>query len=133
MVDFLSESTRNYSSAKSSVRNAETESVNTKTLGREPSDEKIKSPLDGHIYPTPPHTPNSLSNSNDLKYLKEASIHAELAMEYEKNGNYEDAFSLYKKSIDILLKNVKGKYSVYRLFFCICGLLIVLLQFTIYF
>lgn len=66
-----------------------------------------KSPLDGHIYPTPPQTPSSL-NDNELKYIVEASDQANFAMEFERNGNYEDAFSSYKTSIDILLKGVKG-------------------------
>lgn len=105
MIDFFADTSRSCVT-KSLVKTVETGSASSGTLG----DCEIKSSVDGHIYPTPPHTPSSL-NDNELKYISEASEHANLAMEFEKNGNYEDAFISYKTSIDILLKGVKGTYS----------------------
>lgn len=67
-----------------------------------------RNPLDGHIYPTPPNTPSSTPTDNELKYIMEATVYADMAVDFEKSGHYEDAFISYKKSIDILLKNVKG-------------------------
>lgn len=97
MVDFFADANR--SGGVKSTKTVETGSA---------SDCEIKSPLDGHIYPTPPHTPSSLNDNELLKYISEASEHAVLAVDFEKSGNYEDAFTSYKTSIDILLKGVKG-------------------------
>lgn len=102
-MDFFSDANRNCTIK--SPKFVETGSASS-------GDCEIKTPLDGHIYPTPPHTP-SLLNDRDLKYISEASEHADLAIGFEKNGNYEDAFSSYKTSIDILLKGVKGTYVKY--------------------
>lgn len=76
-------------------------------------DHEAQNSLDSHIYSSPPPTPSSLGDT-EIKYEKEALIHADMAMEFEKNGNHEDAFSSYKRSIDILLKNVKGMRVFFR-------------------
>lgn len=112
MVDFFSDT--NKSGSVKSVKAIETSSSSSGNLG----DGEIKTALDGHIYPTPPHTPSLLNDNELLKYISDASEHANLAIEFEKNGNYEDAFSSYKTSIDILLKGVKSMYrQVLFLFF----------------
>lgn len=98
-------------------RNKTTKSVETASAssGTTVGESEVKSPLDGHIYPTPPHTPSSLNDNEVLKYISEASEHANLAVEFERNGNYEEAFTSYKTSIDVLLKGVKGMYCKKKL------------------
>lgn len=59
-------------------------------------------------FPTPPQTPNSMTSSNSIFYVLEASQHIKQAIDFEVDNKYEEAFSAYKFGIDILLQNVKG-------------------------
>lgn len=69
--------------------------------------------LEGQIYPTPPNTPGSSISDKPGQYVEDAKHHIGLAQEYERNKDYENAFTEYKAAIEVLLEHVKGRALSY--------------------